>query len=210
MYFSTLRDVNTGALLNENFKLTLKKPCSMFKLFLSISFVISFSFSFCQSFNLDDTNINIDACTGCASPGNNTYLNALSDETVYWSIIDVDIPEGWEFSNCFPNCYPIGTTSGELSITSGEQYYLNCHVYPNEIMGEGTITMQISDNKGTVEDVTWSVFIGSASLIENALNQKEILGYYTLEGKKLSEPIKRALMFVVYEDGTSQQIFITE
>ena len=83
-------------------------------------------------------------------------------------------------------------------------------MYPNEIMGEGTITMQISDNKGTVEDVTWSVFIGSASLIENALNQKEIRGYYTLEGKEISEPLKGALMFVVYEDGSSQQIFITE
>ena len=77
-------------------------------------------------------------------------------------------------------------------------------------MGEGTITMQISDNKGTVEEVTWTAFIGSASLIENALNQKEILGYYTLEGKKLSEPLKGALMFVVYEDGSSQQIFISE
>ncbi len=182
----------------------------MSKLFLSISLVFSLSLAFSQSFNVDDTNITIDACTGCTGPGNNTYLNALSDETVYWSIIDVDIPEGWEFSNCFPNCYPIGTTSGVLNITSGQQYYLNCHVYPNEIMGEGTITMQILDNKGTVEDVTWSVFIGSASLIENALNQKEIRGYYTLEGKKLSEPLKGALMFVVFEDGTSQQVFITE
>lgn len=191
-------------------KIILKKKQPMKKLISTISFtVISFGL-FSQSFNVDVTNITIDACTECASPANNTYLNALSDETVYWSIIDVDIPEGWEFSNCFPNCYPIGTTSGDLNITSGQQYYLNCHVYPNEIMGEGTITMQISDNKGTVEDVTWSVFIGSASLIENALNQKEIRGYYTLEGKEISEPLKGTLMFVVYEDGSSRQIFITE
>ena len=191
-------------------KIILKKKQPMKKLISTISFtVISFGL-FSQSFNVDVTNITIDACTECASPANNTYLNALSDETVYWSIIDVDIPEGWEFSNCFPNCYPIGTTSGDLNITSGQQYYLNCHVYPNEIMGEGTITMQISDNEGTVEDVTWSVFIGSASLIENALNQKEIRGYYTLEGKEISEPLKGTLMFVVYEDGSSRQIFITE
>ena len=175
-----------------------------------ISFVVISFGLFSQSFNVDATNISIDACTECVGPANNTYLNALSDETVYWSIIDVDIPEGWEFSNCFPNCYPIGTTSGDLNISSGQQYYLNCHVYPNEIMGEGTITMQISDNKGTVEEVTWSVSIGSASLIENALNQKEILGYYTLEGKKLLKPLKGAIMFVVFKDGTSQQIFITE
>ena len=182
----------------------------MKKLISIISFIVISFGLFSQSFNVDATNITIDACTGCAGPGNNTYLNALSDETVYWSIIDVDIPEGWEFSNCFPNCYPIGTTSGDLSITSGEQYYLNCHVYPNEIMGEGTITMQISDNKGTVEDVTWSVFIGSASLFEAQLGQKKIKGYYTLEGKEILEPLKGTLMFVVYEDGTSQQIFISE
>ena len=182
----------------------------MIKLFLSISFVLSLTLALSQSFNVDATNISIDACTECASPANNTYLNALSDETVYWSIIDVNIPEGWEFSNCFPNCYPIGTTSGDLNITSGQQYYLNCHIYPNEIMGEGTITMQISDNKGTVEDVTWSVFIGSASLFEAQLNQKNIRGYYTLEGKEISEPLKGVLMFVVYEDGTSQQIFLSE
>ena len=182
----------------------------MLKLIFSVCCLLSMGFSFSQSFSVDETNITIEACTECASPANNTYLNALSDETVYWSIIDVNIPEGWEFSNCFPNCYPIGTTSGVLTISSGEQYYLNCHVYPNEIMGEGTITMQISDNKGTVENVTWSVFIGSASLIENALNQKEIRGYYTLEGKEISEPLKGVLMFVVFEDGTSQQIFISK
>jgi hypothetical protein len=182
----------------------------MFKLFTSFCFVFIIGFTFSQSFNVDDTDITIDACTGCVSAANNTYLNALSDETVYWSIIDVNIPEGWEFSNCFPNCYPIGTTSGELSITSGQQYYLNCHIYPNEIMGEGTITMQISDNKGTVEEVAWSVFIGSASLFEAQLDQKNIRGYYTLEGKEISEPLKGALMFVVFEDGSSKQIFISE
>ena len=182
----------------------------MKKLVSTISFIVISVGLFSQSFNVDATNITIDACNECASPANNTYLNALSDETVYWSIIDVDIPEGWEFSNCFPNCYPIGTTSGDLNITSGQQYYLNCHVYPNEIMGEGTITMQISDNKGTVEEVTWTAFIGSASLFEAHLGQKKIKGYYTLEGKEILKPLKGALIFVVYEDGSSQQIFITE
>ena len=51
-------------------------------------------------------------------------------------------------------------------------------------MGEGTITTQISDNKGTLEDVTWSVFIGSASLFEAQLNQKKIKGYYISKVKK--------------------------
>lgn len=167
---------------------------------------------YAQSFNVDATNITIDACTGCTGPGNNTNLNALSDATLNWSIIDVDIPQGWEFSNCFPNCYPIGVTSGVLNITSGQQYYLNCHVYPNEIMGEGTITMEITDNSGTVEEVTWTALIGSAGIIENILNEDQlsIKSIYNMQGQQIQELLKNELQIVVFSDNSRKQVFITE
>jgi hypothetical protein len=167
---------------------------------------------YAQSFSVDATNIPIDACTGCTGPSNNTNLNALSDATLNWSIIDVDVPEGWEFSNCFPNCYQIGVTSGVLSIISGQQYYLNCHVYPNEIMGEGTITMQITDNGGTIEEVTWNAIIGSAGLIENILDEDEltIQAIYNLQGQQIPELLINQLQIVVFSDNSRKQIFITE
>jgi hypothetical protein len=181
-------------------------------LHLLFALIICNDITYSQSFNLDATSVTIDACTGCAGPGNNTNLNALSDATLNWSIIDVDIPEGWEFSNCFPNCYPIGVLSGVLNITSGQQYYLNCHVYPNEIMGEGTITMEITDNAGTVEEVTWTALIGSAGIIENILNEDQlsIKSIYNMQGQQIQELLKNELQIVVFSDNSRKQVFITE
>ena len=39
---------------------------------------------------------------------NNTYYQAIDQVQVDWSIIEVDGPEGWEYSFCFPNCHNIG------------------------------------------------------------------------------------------------------
>ena len=170
------------------------------------------SFAEAQSFNVDQNIVDIDACTACTGPGSNTNLNALEDATLSWSIVDTDIPEGWEFSNCFPNCYEIGVTSGILNITSGQQYYLNCHVYPNEIAGEGSITMQITDNSGTIEEVTWNAVIGSAGFFENILDQDEltIKAIYNLQGEQIPELLKNQLQIVVYSDHSRKQLYIID
>ena len=167
---------------------------------------------YAQSFNVDQNIVDIDACTACTGPASNTNLNALEDVTLSWSIVDTDIPEGWEFSNCFPNCYEIGITSGVLNITSGQQYYLNCHVYPNEIAGEGSITMQITDNNGTIEEVTWNAIIGSAGLIDNTLDEDEltIKAIYNLQGQQIPELLKNKLQIVVFSDNSRKQVFIAE
>ena len=170
------------------------------------------SFATAQSFNIDQNIVNIDACTACTGPASNTNLNALEDATLNWLIVDTDIPEGWEFSNCFPNCYDIGVTSGVLNITSGQQYYLNCHVYPNEIAGEGSITMQITDNNGTVEEVTWNAIIGSAGLIDNILDDDKltIKAIYNLQGEQIPELLKNQLQIIVFSDNSRKQVFIIE
>lgn len=170
------------------------------------------SYTYAQSFNVDQNIVDIDACTACTGPASNTYLNALSNATLSWSIVDTDIPEGWDFSNCFPNCYEIGVTSGVLNITSGQQYYLNCHVYPNEIAGEGSITMQITDNNGTIEVVTWNAIIGSAGFIDNILDEDEltIKAIYNLQGQQIPEILKNQRQIVVFSDNSRKQVFIAE
>ena len=184
------------------------------KLFFPFLFILLIfqSHTYAQSFNVDQNIVDIDACTGCTGPASNTYLNALSNTMLSWSIIDTDIPEGWEFSNCFPNCYAIGVTSGVLNITAGQQYYLNCHVYPNEIAGEGSITMQITDNSGTVEEVTWNAIIGTAGLIDNILDQDEltIKAIYNLQGQQIPELLKNQLQIVVFRDNSRKQVYISE
>ena len=170
------------------------------------------SFATAQIFNIDQNIVNIEACTACAGPASNTTLNALEDAVLNWLIVDTDVPVGWDFSICFPNCYEIGVTSGVLNITSGEQYYLNCHVYPNEIAGEGSITMQITDNNGTIEEVIWNVLIGSAGLFENILNQDEltIQAIYNLQGRQIPELMKNQLQIVVFSDNSRKQLYIID
>ena len=183
-----------------------------FPFYLLLIFLLTHSYTYAQSFNVDENTVNIDACTNCAGPGSNTNLNGLEDATLNWSIVDTDIPAGWDFSNCFPNCYEIGVTSGVLNITSGQQYYLNCHVYPNEIAGEGSITMQITDNSGTIEEVTWNAIIGSAGLFENILDQDEltIKSIYNLQGQQIPELLKNQLQIIVFSDNSRKQVYINE
>ena len=183
------------------------KKLTLFSLFLIVTGIV-----FAQSFSVDDNVVTLNGSSTDVSIANNTFLNALSSETLQWLIVDASIPEGWEFSNCFPNCYDIGVTSGSLEMLEGESYYLNCHIYPNEIPGEGSVTMQILDNTGTVEEVTWQAVVGSASLIEIYLdaNEKEIKSIYTMDGKMVSELLINQLQFVVFSDGASKQLYITE
>ena len=185
------------------------------KISLSFIFILLMMFGYTHaqlSFNVDDNTITIEACTDCSGPANNTYLNAFSNGTLSWTIVDTDLPEAWDFSICFPNCYDIGVTSGVLSINSDQQYYLNCHVYPNEFAGEGSITMEITDNNGTTEQVTWNAIIGSAGLLENILNQEQIKiqAIYTMQGQRIAELLKNQLQIVVFSDNTRKQIFISE
>ena len=183
-----------------------------FPFYLLLVLLMAHGYTYAQSFNVDQNIVDIDACTACTGPSNNTNLNALEDVTLSWSIVDTDIPEGWEFSNCFPNCYEIGITSGVLNITSGQQYYLNCHVYPNEIAGEGSIIMQITDNNGTIEEVTWNAIIGSAGYFENILDQDEltIKAIYNLQGRQIPELLKNKLQILVFSDNSRKQVFIAE
>ena len=178
---------------------------------LSILLMI-FGSTYAQSFNVDQNTMTIDACTACSGPASNTYLNGLSNTTLSWTIVDADLPEGWDFSHCFPDCYDIGVVSGVLSVSAGQQYFLNCHVYPNEVAGEGSITMEITDNNGTTDQVTWNAIIGSAGFLENILDEEQIKiqAIYNLQGQRIPELIKNQLQIVVFNDNTRKQIFIAE
>ena len=165
-----------------------------------------------QSFNVDEQIVSI--AGGSIEPdiSHNTDLNALSNASLSWSVSNTSIPSSWAYSFCFPNCYAIGQTSGTLNITSGESYYLNCHVYPNNVSGEGSITMLIEDSHGPSMEVTWEINAGVANLDENSLQSQEtsIKAIFNMEGKRLTELIKNQIQFVLFEDNSQKIIFIAE
>ena len=165
-----------------------------------------------KSFNVDEQIVSIAGGSTEPDISNNTDLNALSNASLSWSVSNTSIPSSWAYSFCFPNCYAIGQTSGTLNITSGESYYLNCHVYPNNVSGEGSITMLIADNNGSSMEVTWEINAGIANLDENSLHNQEtsIKAIFNMEGKRFTELIKNQIQIVVFEDNYQKKIFITE
>ena len=73
----------------------------------------------------------------------NTYYYAFEDLAITWEIINSDIPNEWDLSICFPECYQIGTINGSNEFIANSNNYLNCHVYPNNIAGSGLIQMEL-------------------------------------------------------------------
>jgi hypothetical protein len=139
----------------------------------------------------------------------NTYLMGLSSDSLTWNIVVDSMPTAWEFSNCFPNCYNVGVTNGELVISNGQSYYLNCHIYPNNTAGEGVITMEISNSTGTTELVTWHGIAGSVGIVNNFFNNKEqVKSIYNLNGQLVKEFSPNHIYIVHMEDGSFFKTFI--
>ena len=117
--------------------------------------------TFSQGFTIQNNFISVSGNSTDSDFYDNTYLDALSNTIITWSIIYDSVPQGWQYSICFPNCHPIGVTSGAINISQGNDYYLNGHFYPNNVAGEGMYVMEIDDGNGTIEQVTWHGIAGS-------------------------------------------------
>ncbi len=131
--------------------------------------VLVSALSYGQSHSIDDYELILEGTVDQSSPAQNTYYNALEEVTLSWSIVTLEGPSEWDFSFCFPNCYDIGVTEGDLNFTAGTEQYLNCHVYPNQTPGTGMAQMEIITNGTAVDTVTWMVTISaplSVSTIE--------------------------------------------
>ena len=164
-----------------------------------------------QSFTVQSNSVMLNGSPNVQDFNDNTYLDALSTETLTWSIVADSMPSNWEYSNCFPNCYPIGTTNGTLSITNGQSYYLNGHIYPNNTPGEGFWTMEIT-NGTTTELVTWYVEAGSVGIVNDFLTNKkqEIKNIFNLNGQIVNELKVNHFYIVQYNNNTTTKIFINE
>jgi len=134
--------------------------------FFCVSILVAFN-SYCQSFSVQQNNVSLNGLSSNFDFSENTYLDALADDSLIWNIISDSLPSSWDFSYCFPNCYSIGVTTGNLVISNGQSYFLNCHIYPNNTSGEGFITMEITDGAGTSELVTWYGVAGSVGIVNN-------------------------------------------
>ena len=74
-----------------------------------------------QTHTIDNDTLYIVGYTSDNDVAVNTYYNALTAVEVGWNVLDVQIPDGWEYSFCFPNCYPIGVTQASSSNQNGRK-----------------------------------------------------------------------------------------
>jgi hypothetical protein len=180
----------------------------MKNIFFYISILVVFN-SYSQSFSVQQNNVPLSGLPTANDFSANTYLDALADDSLTWNIISDSLPSSWDFSNCFPNCYSIGQTSGNLVISNGQSYYLNCHIYPNNTSGEGFITMEINDGAGTSEFVTWYGIAGSVGIVNNYYNsnRNNIKCIYDLSGKIVDDFKPNKIYIVQLNDNSFVKLF---
>ena len=183
----------------------------MYKAILFFIFLLSSQLSFAQSHEIEELFIEMSGNATNGDFSNNTYYVAFDTCDVSWQIIRDSIPDAWEFSFCFPNCYEQGITSGNKLFLNNTEQFLNCHIYPNNVPGTGFIEMEITTNGLYKDTVVWfGTEINNLFLNELVINSKKrIRNIYNLDGKILAKPIKNQIIFIEYENGIiEKRIFL--
>ena len=183
------------------------KIISLMKIITFILSLFIVQSTIAQSYTIDEMYIELSGNATDDNFSNNTYFNTLDSCSVSWRIISDSIPEGWLYSNCFPNCYTPGVTSGESTFPTNSQQYLNCHIYPNNIPGEGTIKMEITTNNSSIDTVTWTgTSIDNLSIDSNVkAESSRIKNMYNLEGKKVNTFLPNQVFIIEYENGKTEK-----
>ena len=183
----------------------------MRKSILYLWFLINSQLLFSQSHLVQDHLVELTGNASNTDFSNNTYYFAYDSCDVSWQVIRDSIPDGWEFSFCFPNCYEPGVNSGSKLFLNNTEQYLNCHIYPNNVPGQGIIEMEIITNGIYRDTVVWrGTAINNLSLNGLIYNSpQKILKIYNIEGKILAQPLKNQILFIEYENGiVEKRIFI--
>ena len=139
----------------------------------------------------------------------NTYYNAFEELAITWEIINADIPNEWDFSICFPECYPIGTTNGSNEFTTNSSNYLNCHIYPNNITASGLIQMAIITDGLYVDTVSWIATANAAMMINENIYSKKLVKITDGLGQEVNNT-NNQILFHIYDDGSVEKKFIVE
>ena len=138
----------------------------------------------------------------------NTYYNAIEECNISWKVIESTIPSEWEFSFCFPNCYNPGIVSGTDVFPANSENYLNCHVYPNNTVGDGKISIEITTNEFIKDTVSW-LASSTSNLNLNLFSSKfpDLIQIFDISGKKIDKAEKNKILILLYSNGRSKKIY---
>jgi hypothetical protein len=169
---------------------------------------------FAQEYTFQDLNLVIEGVETDDDISNDTYIDVtVAEINLSWEIIEMDVPEEWFTTFCFEQCYPPGINSGDGTFYAESSNLVNCHVYPEGVIGDGVVKMQVSDeNSSRVDTVTWTVSVtNQVGIEEMLLNESvEIEAIYDLSGRKLNAILNQQIVIVRYKNGLSKKVFILE
>ena len=167
---------------------------------------------FGQSYSIDQHNLQMYGNANDPDISINTYYNTIDTCIISWNIIQRSLPPQWDFSICFPYCYAIGLTNAQNLISPNEQVYLNCHIYPNNMAGNGIVKMEIITNNLHKDTVTWIVSVSSVTntnqfkVIDfNKMQPFKVIDLSGRETKQTNQPL-----FYIYDDGTVEKRIVIE
>ena len=164
-----------------------------------------------QVFNIESDYINFSGNYLDNNFSSNTFLNTLTDVSITYEIILDSMPNGWDFQNCFPVCNPINTYDfGPISFPADSSVYLNGHFYPNGIIGEGLLVMELSAQHGLFLDtVTWRGTATEETNLKEYLNSSNEIKHITnLNGQILKNRSSEKIIIVHYKNGQSKTYFV--
>ena len=152
-----------------------------------------------------DDNVNDDIAA-------NTYYNSIDTCDISWNIINDSLPTEWEFSICFPDCHNIGVVNETALFLPNEKSYLNCHMYPNGIYGEGIVQMEIITNNLYRDTVTWIGTVSSISFTEelnSSFSNNKSSKIVDIVGREVKFK-KNKLLFYLHDNGTVKKRIVLD
>ena len=98
-----------------------------------------------------------------------------------WSVDSSNIETGWEFSICDPSfCHPKGVSSGFFNLpTSTVNRIMNLHYYPNNNVGQSTVSVKLWENAypGDFVILNWTGIVSPAVGIETKVETYLLSAY---------------------------------
>ena len=99
-----------------------------------------------------------------------------------------------------------------ISFESDTSIYLNGHFYPNNIIGEGLMIMELSAQHGLYLDtVTWrGEALLEVDLEEDFFNNSSIKKIHTIHGQLVKDFSDGNIFFVTFEDNTTKTYYVVK
>tara|TARA_B100001540_G_scaffold113865_1_gene102010 strand:+ start:476 stop:1021 length:546 start_codon:yes stop_codon:yes gene_type:complete len=165
---------------------------------------------FSQTHSIDQYTLQMSGNTTDNDISINTFYNPFDTCNISWQVIKDSIPNQWDFSFCFPNCYAPGVINGYDVFFPNNQTYLNCHMYPNGQAGYGIIQMEITTNGMYKDTVTWTGYVSGISSINEAhiLDESNVNQIYDLSGRKVNVMQNAGVYIIEYKNHYRRKVFL--